>query len=103
LGEIATYADWLAPATRMLIPLEADGRLGKPTGLVEAAHRAGLLVGTWTFRPENRFMAADFRSGEGENARHVEGSIAEIRRYLALGLDGFFTDDPALGFAARGN
>lgn len=103
LGEIATYADWLAPATRMLIPLKADGRLGKPTGLVEAAHRAGLLVGTWTFRPENRFMAADFRSGEGENARHVEGSIAEIRRYLALGLDGFFTDDPALGFAARGN
>lgn len=103
LAEIATYADWLAPATRMLIPLEADGHLGKPTGLVEAAHRAGLLVGTWTFRPENRFLAADFRSSEGENARHPAGSIAEMRRYLALGLDGFFTDDPALGFAARGS
>lgn len=102
LAEIATYADWLAPATRMLIPLEADGRLGKPTGLVEAARRAGLLVGTWTFRPENRFLAADFRNGEGENARNPAGSVAEIRRYLALGLDGFFTDDPALGFEARG-
>ncbi len=25
-----------------------------------------------------------------------------IRRYLALGLDGFFTDDPAAGRMARG-
>jgi glycerophosphoryl diester phosphodiesterase len=28
------------------------------------------------------------------------GSIAEIKRYLATGIDGFFTDDPALGRAA---
>ena len=69
----------------------------QPTGLVEAARRAGLLVGTWTFRPENAFLAADFRNGAGEGARNEAGSLAEIRHYLALGLDGFFTDDPALG------
>ena len=34
-------------------------------------------------------------------ARNPVGSVAEIRRYLALGLDAFFTDDPALGLAAR--
>jgi len=97
LAEIASYAHWLAPATRMLIPLGPDGRLGQPTGLVEAARRAGLLVGTWTFRPENAFLAAEFRNGAGDAARNEAGSVAEIRRYLALGLDGFFTDDPALG------
>ncbi|TPD89519.1 glycerophosphodiester phosphodiesterase, partial [Stenotrophomonas maltophilia] len=26
-----------------------------------------------------------------------EGSIAEMRAYLATGIDAFFTDDPALG------
>ncbi len=100
LREIATYADVVAPSTRGIIPLGADGRLAKPRTLVADAHAAGLLVRVWTFRPENRFLAADFRSGEGENARHPAGSIAEIRRYLATGIDGFFTDDPALGRAA---
>jgi glycerophosphoryl diester phosphodiesterase len=28
------------------------------------------------------------------------GSIAEIKRYLATGIDGLFTDDPALGRTA---
>ena len=97
LSEIATYADYLAPSTRMIIPLAPDGRLARPTGLVEAAHRAGLLVGTWTFRPENHFLAADFRNDQGDSARNPAGSVAEMQRYLALGLDAFFTDDPALG------
>ena len=56
-----------------------------------------MLVRVWTFRPENRFLAADFRDTAGENARNPAGSVAEIRRYLATGIDGFFTDDPALG------
>jgi glycerophosphoryl diester phosphodiesterase len=102
LAEIARYADWLAPATRMIIPLGEDGKLAAPSGLVATAHAAGLLVGTWTFRPENRFLAADFRSTQGEDARNPAGSVAEIKRYLAEGLDGFFTDDPALGRQALG-
>nr|WP_157190167.1 glycerophosphodiester phosphodiesterase [Novosphingobium sp. Rr 2-17] len=96
LAQVATYAHWLAPATRMIIPVDAQNRLTAPTGIVEAAHKAGLLVGTWTFRPENHFIAADFaKSADGE--RNPDASIAEIQRYLATGLDGFFTDDPALG------
>ncbi len=100
LREIATYADVVAPPTRALIPLDKDGKLGPPTALVENAHKAGLRVEPWTFRPENRFLAADFRNGAGDNARNEAGSVAEIKRYIATGLDGFFTDDPALGRAA---
>jgi len=97
LAEMATYADWFSPATRLYRPLGKDGRLLPSTGLAEAARKAGMLVGCWTFRPENHFLAADFRNEAGDGARNPEGSVAEIRHYLALGLDGFFTDDPALG------
>ncbi|MDB5726307.1 MAG: glycerophosphodiester phosphodiesterase [Novosphingobium sp.] len=102
LMEIATYADWVSPNTRLLIPLSADGRLAVSAGVASAAHRAGLLVGTWSFRPENRFLAKDFRNGGDDNARNPAGSVAEIRRYLDEGLDGFFTDDPKLGREAVG-
>lgn len=97
LATIATYADWLSPYSRLIIPTDADGKLGTPTGLVEAAHRAGLLVSAWTFRPENRFLPADLRDGAGDSARNPRGSLAEMRRYIAAGLDALFTDDPALG------
>jgi glycerophosphoryl diester phosphodiesterase len=100
LKEIAAYADVVAPPTRMLIPLKANGYLAEPTSLAHDGHAAGLRVETWTFRPENSFLAADFRDGAGDNARNPAGSVAEIKRYLQLGLDGFFTDDPALGRAA---
>jgi glycerophosphoryl diester phosphodiesterase len=102
LAEIATYADWVSPNTRLLIPLGADGRLSKSTGVAAAARRAGLLVGTWTFRPENRFLAKDFWVGGNDTTRNAAGSVAEIRRYLDEGLDGFFTDDPRLGREAIG-
>ena len=100
LRAIAQYADVFSPPTRALIPLKKDGRLDAPTALAGDARAAGLRLETWTFRPENRFLAADFRDGAGEHARNEAGSIAEMRRYLALGLDGFFTDDPALGVKA---
>lgn len=100
LDEIATYADWLAPPVRAYIPLDSEGRLAASTGLAAAVQRAGLLAGTWTFRPENRFLAADFRNGAGKDARNPAGSVAEMRRYLAEGLDGLFTDDPKLGIEA---
>jgi glycerophosphoryl diester phosphodiesterase len=97
LADMANYADFVAPAFRNCIPLGPDGRLMAPTTLIDQAHRAGLLVGTWTFRPENHFIAADFRNGAGDGARNPAGSVAEMRRYLAAGIDAFFTDDPALG------
>ena len=96
MREIATYADVVAPPTRSIIPLAAGGKLGQPTSFVADAHAAGLLVHIWTFRPENLFMATDFRKG-APSERNPEGSVAEMRRYIAEGIDGFFSDDPALG------
>jgi len=102
LRDVARYADILAPDTRSVIPLGPDGRLGRPSTLVADAHRAGLLVQPWTFRPENYFLAADFRDANGPAARNEAGSVAEMRAYVAAGIDGFFTDDPALGRRAAG-
>jgi glycerophosphoryl diester phosphodiesterase len=96
LREIATYADVVAPDTRGIIPLDKDQRLAAPTTLVADAHKAGLLVHIWTFRPENVFLAADFRNDAGINARNEAGSIAEMRRYIETGIDGFFSDDSGL-------
>lgn len=95
--DIKSYADVVAPPTRSIIPLGPDGRLSTPTPLVADAHAAGLLVHTWVFRPENNFLAADFRNGADISARNPAGSIAEIRRYIDAGIDGFFSDDTAIG------
>lgn len=97
LADIATYADVVAPLNRALIPVDAQGRLGQPTPVIADAHRAGLLVHTYTFRPENHFLPADMVNPDGDAARNPAGSIAEIRRYIDAGIDGFFTDDPGLG------
>jgi glycerophosphoryl diester phosphodiesterase len=97
LAEIARYAEVIGPAIRSVIPLVEGGRLGSPTSLVRDAHAAGLLVHPYTFRPENHFLAADFRNDAGDATRNPEGSVAEIQRYIDAGIDGFFTDDPGIG------
>ena len=97
LREIAGYADAIGPGIRAIIPLESGRTLGAPTALVHDAHAAGLEVHPYTFRPENHFLPPEL--WQGADPRHVNeaGSIAEIRRYLATGIDAFFTDDPAIG------
>lgn len=100
LKAMAGYADIVAPNSRLLIGWDAEQRQSGPTRLIADAHDAGLQVHTWTLRPENRYMAANFRSNGGPNARHEAGAIAEARSFIAAGIDGFFTDDPALGRAA---
>jgi glycerophosphoryl diester phosphodiesterase len=102
LRDIAAYADIVAPPTRGVIPLGADERLARPLPIVADAHNAGLLVHTWTFRPENMFLAADFRNDAGAGVRNEAGSIAEMRRYLETGIDGLFSDDTALARIAIG-
>lgn len=103
LAEIARYADILAPDTRTIIPLGPDKKLLAPSPVTANAHRVGLVVMPWTFRPENYFLAADFQNAAGPAARNPVGSVAEIRACLQAGIDGFFTDDPALGRQAADN
>lgn len=97
LEAVRGYADAIGPSTRSIIPLGPDGKLQAPTALVRDAHAVGLEVHPYTFRPENHFLAADFRNAAGNAARNETGSVAEIRAYLAAGIDAFFTDDPRLG------
>lgn len=73
--------------------------LASSPGLVAAAKSAGLAVYTWTLRPENLFLASDFRVGDDPAAF---GNFADAwRRLLALGLDGVFADHPDLAVAVR--
>lgn len=96
LLEVATYADAIGPAKEMVIPHDAAGRLGKPTSLVEDAHAAGLLVHPYTFRPENPFLPTNLRLGDPVSPCERGDLAAEIEAYLATGVDGLFTDDPAI-------
>jgi len=97
LREIAAYADAIGPNIRSIIPLAADGTLGKPTALVHDAHAVKLELHPYTFRPENRFQAKNFWHGSDPKTFNEAGSVAEIRAYLDAGIDAFFTDDPAIG------
>jgi len=66
---------------------------------VAEAHQHGLAVHAWTFRAENEFLPDDLKIG---NSPAAHGDLrSEIDRYLAFGIDGFFTDFPAIGVAAR--
>ena len=69
------------------------------TDLVDRAHAAGLEVFTWTFRPENAFLAKRHR-GKGGRAEFGDWR-AEFSEILGTGLDGVFADHPDLALAAR--
>lgn len=87
LDALAGAVDGVSVNKRML--------LARGNTIVEDAHARGLRVFTWTCRPENAFLAAEFR-GEGGRAAFgdYESEWAVIAR---TGLDGVFVDHPDLG------
>ena len=101
LDFVKTYADAVGPWKPYLVKTVNDGvertgdgtltindrRVDGSTGVIELAHRKGLLVHTWTFR--------DDASGYG-----FADPKAEMQYYMRLGIDGVFTDFPATGVAA---
>jgi glycerophosphoryl diester phosphodiesterase len=101
LAFIKTYADGVGPWKPYLVKTVADGvdrtgdgaltindrRVDGSTGVIEAAHAAGLLIHTWTFRND--------ASGYG-----FADPQAEMTYYMKLGVDGVFTDFPDTGVAA---
>jgi len=103
LAEIATYADGIGPWKLMIVSVQgvdlnddgkadgvngegsvndADKTLHPPTSLIEDAHAAGLLVHPYTFRNEDRFLAADY-NGDPK---------LEYEQFFKLGVDGLFSD-----------
>lgn len=69
--------------------------------LVSRAHQRGLLVYTWTLRPENSFLNQRFRAGTHPAA--WGNWLAEMEEVLASGVDGIFVDHPDLGVSAVQN
>lgn len=84
---IAAYADGIGPA-KSTVTVE----------VIDHAHEVGLLVHPWTFRRENCFLDAPYRSSADPNAAGDLG--AEIRHYLDIGIDGLFCDFPDIANSA---
>jgi glycerophosphoryl diester phosphodiesterase len=112
LYEIATYADGVSPWKRYIVSVagvdansdgEADDVNGDgvvddsdktvlpPSTLVRDAHAAGLLVHTWTFRNERRYLGKEY----GDNPAQ------EYLQFFCLGIDGVFSDFPDTAVTAR--
>jgi glycerophosphoryl diester phosphodiesterase len=104
LAEIATYADGVGVNKNLIVPRDAQNRLGTPTRLVRDAHQAGLIVHGWTFRRENSFLPEDFRAGNPASPVYLAATgdfPAELRLFYGLGIDGVFSDNPDVAVAVR--
>ena len=112
LKEIRTYADGIGPWKRYIVSSAARRRERRrhgrrrerrredqrdrpqpllPTDLIQRAHRAGLLIHTWTFRDE------PFRLLSSYGGRAVD----EYLQFFELGIDGVFSDFAGTAVAAR--
>ncbi|MFS0892994.1 glycerophosphodiester phosphodiesterase family protein [Microbacterium sp. 179-I 3D3 NHS] len=99
-----TYKATVQPAGLDRLVGEVDGisvdkrmLLARGNTIVAEAHARGLTVFTWTCRPENAFLAAEFRGGGGRgDFGDYEAEWGVIAR---SGVDGVFVDHPDLGVA----
>ena len=101
---VARYADGLGPDKNQIVPRDAQNRLLAPTSLVQDAHRAGLQVHPYTFRPENNFLPADLRQGNPAHPEYLAArgnQPAELKLFFKLGVDGVFADNPDTAVAVR--
>ncbi len=97
LDRLVGVVDGISVDKRMILAPDKLGRATGPSSLVADAHERGLRVFTWTCRPENAFLVAQFRSRGGAGAfGDYESEWAMIRE---AGVDGVFVDHADLGVA----
>ncbi len=104
LAAISTYASGVGPEKAMILPRNANNEALAPTSFVHDAHHVGLDVHPWTFRAENYFLSNGDRRGNSADATYLmqPGDLkGEIQAFLALGVDGVFSDFPEIAFEAR--
>ncbi|MGO2683254.1 MAG: glycerophosphodiester phosphodiesterase family protein [Microbacterium sp.] len=87
LDALVGVVDGISVNKRMLLAANST--------IVTDAHARGLKVFTWTARPENAFLDAEFRSGG--DAQSFGDYEAEWRVLARTGVDGVFVDHPDLG------
>ena len=101
LAEIKQYADGIGPwkpqvLAHSVVPYWAGAGLKdvntlKNTGLIANAHKAGLVVHSFTFRNEPGRLAGIYKGDP----------VQELLAYFRLGIDGVFTDFTPTGVKAR--
>ena len=100
LKEIASYANGIGPWKRYIVSTVAAGLPGRgdasrsllaASDLITRAHKAGLLVHTWTFRNEQRRLASNYAGNP----------VNEYLQFYKLGIDGVFSDFADTAYAAR--
>ncbi|KJK42074.1 glycerophosphodiester phosphodiesterase [Lentzea aerocolonigenes] len=99
LRDVRSYADGVGVTKDLIIPRDAAGYLKQPTSLVKDAHKVGLIVHSWTFRNENSFLPADFRSSADPAA--YGRAFEEYDLFYKTGLDGVFADNPDTAIEAK--
>lgn len=99
LDILAAEVDGISPAKSVILAPDAEGRATGPAPLVAWAHERGLAVFTWTCRPENAFLLAEFRTGELSEYGNWR---SEWRVLQDAGLDGVFVDHADLGVEVFG-
>jgi glycerophosphoryl diester phosphodiesterase len=84
---------WRTPSCLSSTPNKglADVNTVKPTSLIADAHKAGLIVHSYTFRNEAKYLAGVYKGDP----------VAEYLAYFRAGIDGVFSDFANTAFAAR--
>ena len=96
LKNVATYANGVGPWK----PYIFNESYTAPSSFVTDAHAVNLKVHPYTFRPENNFLAPNLKCSTATtdaSKRCETGANKEFEMYFKAGVDGVFTDDPALG------
>ncbi|WP_221586012.1 glycerophosphodiester phosphodiesterase family protein [Microbacterium sp. G2-8] len=94
LGALAGEVDGISVHKSLLLAPNAQGRATGPAPFARTARDLGLLLFTWTCRPENGFLAPQFRKGRRKAVRGDWRGEWQILRQA--GVDGVFADHPDL-------
>ncbi len=97
LKDVAKYANGVGPSKGYILNFNDDGSV-QTTSFISDAHKASLKVHPYTFRPENNYLPTPLKCSQDKPAeRCPSGALKEFEAYFKAGVDGVFTDDPALG------
>ncbi|ENW00466.1 glycerophosphodiester phosphodiesterase [Acinetobacter calcoaceticus] len=103
LKDVAKYANGVGPSKGYILSFNDNGSV-QTTSFISDAHTAGLKVHPYTFRPENNYLPKPLKYSQDKPAeRCPSGALKEFEAYYKAGVDGVFTDDPALGREAVNN